>query len=92
MQRARLLSRTDVILPDNLPPALRQATRSARDKPELGDPDARDAQPQIRTLQDTEIASLREALASTNGNKTKAAELLGISRRGLLKKLKRFGL
>jgi DNA-binding protein Fis len=28
----------------------------------------------------------------TGGNRTKAAELLGITRRGLLKKFKRFGI
>jgi DNA-binding NtrC family response regulator len=35
---------------------------------------------------------LREALARTRGNKTRAARALGLSRQGLLKKLRRYGL
>ena len=35
---------------------------------------------------------LREALARTHGNKTRAARALGLSRQGLLKKLRRYGL
>jgi len=35
---------------------------------------------------------LREALARTRGNKTRAARVLGLSRQGLLKKLRRYGL
>jgi transcriptional regulator with GAF, ATPase, and Fis domain len=35
---------------------------------------------------------LREALARTRGNKTRAARSLGLSRQGLLKKLRRFGM
>jgi DNA-binding protein Fis len=38
------------------------------------------------------MTSIRKALVMTNGNRTKAAELLGVTRRGLLKKLKRLGL
>lgn len=82
MQRARLLSRTDVILPDNLPPALRRAADAVEGA--LEDNGA--------TLKEIEIDSLKRALLATEGNRTKAAERLGISRRGLLKKMKRFGL
>ncbi|HET7225137.1 MAG TPA: sigma 54-interacting transcriptional regulator [Candidatus Eisenbacteria bacterium] len=39
-----------------------------------------------------EEARLREALARTRGNKSQAARSLGLSRQGLLKKLRRFGL
>jgi len=35
---------------------------------------------------------LREALSRTRGNKTRAARALGLSRQGLLKKLRRYGL
>jgi transcriptional regulator with PAS, ATPase and Fis domain len=35
---------------------------------------------------------LREALGRTRGNKTRAARVLGLSRQGLLKKLKRYGM
>ena len=35
---------------------------------------------------------LREALARTRGNKSRAARALGLSRQGLLKKLRRYGM
>jgi DNA-binding NtrC family response regulator len=39
-----------------------------------------------------EIAAIQEALASCNGNQTRAAEKLGIARRTLIEKLDRYGL
>ena len=83
MRRAALLTRADVILPENLP----QAIRKAQPKPPSVTSDDG-----VSTLQESEIAMLRRALGATGGNRTRAAELLGITRRGLLKKLKRFGL
>ena len=41
----------------------------------------------ITTLEDTEWAEIEKALAICNGNRTKAAELLGISRRTLHRRL-----
>lgn len=43
-----------------------------------------------QTLQESEKVSIQQALAKTNGNRTHAAKLLGISRRALLYKLKRY--
>ena len=83
MQRARLLTRADVILPDNLPPALRNAGKRGEEQPD---------ETSFQTLEESEIASLRDALTMTDGNRTRAASLLGITRRGLLKKLKRLGI
>jgi transcriptional regulator with GAF, ATPase, and Fis domain len=42
------------------------------------------------TLDDAERATIRRALESSSGNHTKAAKLLGISRRTLLRKLKAY--
>ena len=39
-----------------------------------------------------ERALIVETLAATSGNRTRAAEALGMSRRALLYKLKRYGL
>ena len=39
-----------------------------------------------------ELQAIREALERFDGNRTKAAEILGLSRPGLRKKMKRFGL
>ena len=43
------------------------------------------------TLEKMEQQMLRRALAQTDGNKSKAAELLGITRRQLYSKLERLG-
>jgi DNA-binding protein Fis len=41
-----------------------------------------------RTLAEVEAEYIRNVLASVNGNKTKAAEILGIDRKTLREKLK----
>ena len=45
--------------------------------------------PQVRNL---EVSLIKRAMKRTLGNKTKAADLLQITRQGLLKKIKRYGL
>jgi DNA-binding NtrC family response regulator len=89
IERARLLSQTDVILPEHLPPAVRVgASQSASEtrEPALGH------QLDVKTLEESETESIRRALEQTGGNRTRAAELLGITRRGLIYKLKRLGI
>jgi transcriptional regulator with PAS, ATPase and Fis domain len=44
---------------------------------------------QIRTL---EVSLIQKALQEAGGNRTRAAELLGITRQGLHKKIKRYGI
>ncbi len=86
MQRAQILSNTDVILPEHLPPTIRPAadkTASAMASASEGP---------VKTLKEMEEGAILAALEETEGNKTKAAEILGITRRGLIKKLKRMGL
>jgi serine/threonine-protein kinase PknK len=53
----------------------------------IGDPDSLMLKPRVERL---ERALLREALGRAANNQTKAAELLGLSRFGLQKKLKRY--
>src|SRR4030095_1573208 len=43
-------------------------------------------------LEQTERRMIHEALSKVAGNKQRAARLLGLSRQGLVKKLKRFGI
>ena len=43
-------------------------------------------------LKDSEKQLIEQALKEAKGNKTKAAERLGMSREGLRKKLKRLGM
>src|SRR5215469_7007685 len=52
--------------------------------------DSRDAASE--TLADTEADQIRRVLAATNGNKSRAAKILGIERKTLYRKLERMGL
>ena len=89
IERARLLSQTDVILPEHLPPAVRVPAP----KPLSG---MRDPSPvhrlEVRTLEESEADIIRRTLEQTGGNRTRAAEILGITRRGLIYKIKRLGI
>ena len=87
MKRAHLLSRGDIILPEHLPQALQQFQIAKKEGTNIEVPSNEDGS---KTLKENEIETLRAALLATQGNRTKAAERLGISRRGLLKKMKRF--
>jgi PAS domain S-box-containing protein len=47
---------------------------------------------QISLAQDAELGAIKKALTQANGNKAKAARLLGISRSGLYEKIKKYQL
>jgi DNA-binding NtrC family response regulator len=86
IERARLLSQTDVILPEHLPPAVRvSGPKTLREEPPAYNPQ------DVRTLEENETDIIRRTLEQTGGNRTRAAEILGITRRGLIYKLKRLG-
>ncbi len=89
IERARLLSQTDVILPEHLPPAVRAS--ASRSISGTRTPVSKD-QPDVKTLEESETDIIRRALKQTGGNRTRAAELLGITRRGLIYKIKRLGI
>ena len=64
-------------------------------KQDAGDEDSRDAgdiQELDVLVRDLEMKEIRRALAATSGNKTRAAELLGISRFTLQRKLEKYTL
>ncbi len=75
IQRACLLCRGDVVMPEHLPAKVRSLAAEGAD-PEQG-----------RLLQ-VERATILATLAECDGNKTQAARQLGISRRGLIYKLR----
>jgi DNA-binding NtrC family response regulator len=83
MTRAALLSRGDIIMPEHLPPALRRDPPATARGLTTGE---------VPTLEEVEIETIRRALRQTEGNRTHAARVLGITRRGLINKIKRFGL
>ncbi|MFH0730413.1 MAG: sigma-54 dependent transcriptional regulator [Pseudomonadota bacterium] len=92
IERVRLLSQTDVILPEHLPPAVRQAVSSTQTPVAAGKQPIRELQASLKTLEESEMEVIRHTLEQTGGNRTKAAEFLGITRRGLIYKLKRLGI
>jgi DNA-binding NtrC family response regulator len=77
---------------------LERVTRG-RDEPDTAKPDAEgaatappgEAGGSLATLEQAELQQIREALRAAGGNRTKAAQILGIDRSTLYRKLKRYG-
>ncbi len=82
IKRAKILSRTEMIMPEHLPFSIKDTIKSTANN--LGNNT-------VFTFEENEITAIKNALAKTNGNQTKAAELLGISRRTIINKIKKFG-
>ncbi|MCP4716403.1 MAG: sigma-54-dependent Fis family transcriptional regulator [Deltaproteobacteria bacterium] len=83
IERSALLSGSEIILPEHLPPAIHKTgTVSAETSIDS----------QITSLKQSELATIKKALEQTNNNRTKAAQLLGISRRSLIYKIKQYTL
>jgi two-component system, NtrC family, response regulator AtoC len=87
IERMTILNRTGVIGVDDLPPSVRdgagELAGAAAETPADGAIDL------VATLARIEAALIDRALRAAGGNKTRAAELLGLSRTTLLDKLKR---
>ncbi len=79
IERAVLLSQSELILPEHLPAKLREAVKSAAPQPAV------DAQ----TMDEIERHAILAALKQNKSNRTETAKALGISRRALLYKLQR---
>jgi len=84
MERAKVMAMGDVILPEHLPPVL--CSIDPRDT------NSSCSSSTVVTMEETERLAIKKALESTNGNRTRAAELLNISRRSLIYKIKRYEL
>ena len=80
MERAVLLSRSELILPEHLPTRVRAAAEQ---------PVAAEAADPAR-LEEIERQAILQALQQHDFNRTETAKALGISRRALLYKLQRF--
>jgi DNA-binding NtrC family response regulator len=77
IQRACLLCRGDVILPEHMPPRITCP----------GNPPERTSETSEGRLSQVERATILATLAECDGNRTRAAKKLGISRRALIYKL-----
>jgi len=82
--RAVLLHDDDTLQPAHLPAALVTAALNAPSLPAAGDSGARAA---IPTLEEVELAHIRRVLELCGGNRTVAAQHLGITRQTLTKRL-----
>ena len=87
VERAVILTRGDMVTPENLPDAIRSLDGGDREDAEgVADPSS------SQTLKDVEQQMILRTLAEAGGNRTKTAEILGISRRTLQLKLKKYGI
>lgn len=94
-ERGMILCRGDMILPEHLPADLVGVTgkpvRAVPEEKETHVPGPRETG-QFLPLAELEKTHVREALEATEGNRTQAAKLLGISRSTLQDKIKRYRL
>ena len=99
LERALILGRSDVLSPDDLPPHILRA------EPAPAFPSGEEVAPSVQgrmvaeatlppvgPLEEAEYQTLLQALKAYGGHRERTAEALGISRRTLQYKLKRFGL
>ncbi|QRN99705.1 sigma-54-dependent Fis family transcriptional regulator [Archangium violaceum] len=94
VERAVLLAEGELILPQNLPERLWTASAPAptQPPPTPTHPPA-DANLSLKqAIRDLEESYIRAALRRTRGNRTRAAEVLEISHRALLYKIKEYGI
>ncbi|WP_224366865.1 sigma-54-dependent transcriptional regulator [Hyalangium versicolor] len=90
MERAVLLTDGPLLLPSNLPERLWAAP-----PPAAGSPSVQQAGSDLslkRAMRELEETYIRAALRRTRGNRTRAAEVLDISHRALLYKIKEYGI
>lgn len=87
IERAVTLTMNNALLPGDLPPRLHPQTTAPRTSlPRVGDA------PALLTLEELEKQHIQAVLQATQGNKKRAAQILGINRRSLYRMAKRYGL
>jgi transcriptional regulator with PAS, ATPase and Fis domain len=82
IERAVTLTMNNALLPEDLPPGLQSRTVLPHLAPA----------PQLLTLEELEKQHIHAVLRATQGNKKRAAQILGINRRSLYRIAKRYGL
>ncbi len=91
VKRAAVLASGDVIEKENLSEYLRD-TLENRSVSRYAPTRAEATQPLRGSVEEVEIKKIKEALEKSGGNKQKASRILGITRQGLIYKMKRYGL
>ncbi|HQH53818.1 MAG TPA: sigma-54 dependent transcriptional regulator [Candidatus Hydrogenedentes bacterium] len=81
IERAVIMSDGNLVLPKDLPPHLQNTAPAGKPSSVL-----------VGDMREIQRRAIIEALEKTGGNKTRAADLLGISRRNLIYKLREYGL
>ena len=84
LERAVIVARGELLAPADLPPAIQNLP--------AGKEDAEIPFPAGISLQEAEKALILKTLEDTGGNRSRAAEILGINRRTLQMKLKEYGM
>ena len=79
IERATLMARGGVILPEHLPKRIQAARGTDEDSAERG-----------KRMEEIERTAILQALRENNFNRTETAHALGISRRALIYKIRRF--
>lgn len=85
VERAVILAKGEIIAPADLPPTIQALSSGDREMQGLELPSG-------ISLQEVEKALILKTLEDTGGNRTRAAEILGINRRTLQNKLKEYGI
>jgi len=93
IKRAVVLTSGGRIEVDDLSESLREERLISSDLSSQGSPSGDGKQQSIKNRVTTlEIQMIRDAMTQANGDKRRAAKMLGLSHQGLLNKLKRYGL
>jgi DNA-binding NtrC family response regulator len=89
IERIVLMESGEVIRPEHLPPAILEQAEAA---PRRTVEEKLKGPGRAPTLADAERVAIEAAMEAAGGNKTRAAEILGISRQTLRTKLKEYGM
>jgi len=93
IRRAVLFCRSDELTPDDLSPSLLEKIRERQAKTLASTPLAAPSRSRlVETVARTERETILRALRETNNNRAAAARALGLSRVGLYKKMRKYGI
>jgi len=92
IESAVVLAEEDTLSLDDLSPALQEYARAQGVKSSLSEAEALPIQKQDATLEDIEMKCITQAMTKTGHNRTRAANLLGVTRRTLSYRIGKYGL